>query len=178
MLLDYPKEICGYPVETDYKFWLKYVSSVMDTRDLHPQEKIPVIVNNIFDIWNVSQEETVRLFSGAIQFYNCGKEDRGLTPPNEPLIHWGRDMNNIRADFLLYYKIDINCDDTHMHWWEFRGMFDSLPSESKINSLISIRAEDPNDYRGKGQEKSYQACIERKRMAAVWPDQYGEEYNG
>lgn len=170
MLLELPDKICGFGVETDYKFWLKYVARVVDSRDLMDREKPGLILYNVFGDRDTGGVELEELFTKTMKFYNCGKEDRGLTPPDEVLLHWEKDMLSIHSDFLLYYKIDIDCADTHMHWWKFRGMFDSLPPESRIKSLIQVRNEDPSIYNGKNQHEAYKACVERKRAAAVWPD--------
>lgn len=133
MLIDYPNKICGISIETDFKYWLKYVARIIDSRILHPQEKVAIILYNLFV--DFKDEDVIKLFEETMKFYNSGKEDRGLTPPNEPLIHWEKDINTIRADFLLYYKIDINIEDTKMHWWEFQSLFNSLPPDSKIKKI-------------------------------------------
>lgn len=61
----------------------------------------------------------------------------------------------------------MDLDNTRMDWWKFKSMFNSLPPDSAIKTLMRIRGEDLNDYTGKGQEKLFRSKTEQKRAAAI-----------
>lgn len=163
-----PTKICGIEIDTDFKKWLR-VGRVLQARELHDLEKPDIILTNVFGNMD---GDPLALFEGVVDFYNCGHEDRGLPPPKEIPYHWERDSATIWADFFIYVRMDL--DKETMHWWRFRALFDSLPPESGIKTLMRIRAEDPADYHGKGLEKERAKMWERKRAAAVWPIEYDD----
>lgn len=174
-IIYYPDEIMGIKINTEFTFWLNNVGKILDSRELLDFEKPELILSNVFgdEIFN-SDIDHLKLFEKTMDFYNCGKEARGIKPPNETILHWEKDMLNILSDFLLYYKIDI--ETVNMHWWKFHSMFESLPADSRIKTLMQIRGEDLSEYNGKDQAKTRANLCERKKIAAVWPDEIIEEW--
>lgn len=49
------------------------------------------------------------------------------------------DSAYIYADFRRFYNIDLFECQGKLTWWEFRAMFDALPSDSKMKEIMCIR---------------------------------------
>ncbi len=177
LLLTPPTKICGHQIDTHFLLWLG-VGRALQSRTLFDYEKVDTVLKLVFgDAALVDAEDTAVYYAAALDFYNCGWEDRGLEPPKEDLYNWEKDSGTIWADFFIY--VPLNLDDAkmveHLHWWEFKYLFDSLPPQSQIKRLIQIRSEDPDDYAGKGMEKERHRMYQRKRAAAVWPPAEDDE---
>lgn len=178
LLQPLPSEIVGIPVETNHMVWVRKVARVIQSRELMFTDKVDIIIQNLFlpEDWPRSEDGLRALFLAVMDFYNCGKEDRGLKEPKETMLHWERDSAAIWGDFKVYANLDL--DNAELHWWEFNAIFDSLPPHSQIKRLMQTRAEDEADYRGSGMEKYRADLRERKRAAAVWPDVFfDDEYD-
>ena len=173
--IQYPTEILGIPIETDYTFWLRYVARILDSREITDQEKIDFVVRNVFGKDAHRRENAPELFLGCLDFYHCGKDADRFPRAEEVQLHWENDGLAILGDFFVYARIDLD-DGEPMHWWKFHAIFESLPSESRIKSLMQIRGIDPSDY--KGDAKGRAKMAEHKRMAAVWlpDDDYEPEF--
>lgn len=170
LLIRPPTEILGVPVETDFKKWLK-IGSILQSRDVHGFEKPQIVLRSVFTDDELAGLDALEAFTACVDFYNCGAEDRGLSPPKEDPYNWERDSIAIWGGFYAYYN-RMDLDRRKMHWWKFMTLFNNLPSDSQIKRLLQVRGEDEGDYSGKGMEKARAKARERKRAAAVWPDYY------
>lgn len=174
LLKKHPIEILGHNVDTDFKKWLK-IGSILSSRSLHDHEKIQICLINIFgDIEYSNEDEALEYFDALIKFYSLEQEDRGLDKPKELLLDWEYDSDTVWSDFLIYAQIDLEC--ATMHWWKFRALFDSLPSESHIKRLMAARSEDISDYSGKGRDRERHMVRQRKLSAAIYPD-IGDDFD-
>lgn len=167
-----PSDILGIPINTDFRKWLK-IGVIMQDRVPLDIERPGLILQNLFQVDEIEKHDPQKLLNAAMNFYHMGREDRGLPAPPELLYHWDRDWSTIQGDFWIYARIDLWDEQLKMHWWKFKAIFDSLPPDSAIKSLMQTRMDDPSKYKGKEMAKARRELMERKRAAAVYPlDEY------
>lgn len=77
-----------------------------------------------------------------IWFYQCGHNEK---PPEqkgkgskERIFSYVYDDLYIWGAFKQYYHIDLST--IHLHWWQFRAMWLSLPTESQFTKIRGYRA--------------------------------------
>lgn len=90
-------------------------------------------------------EEAVDKF---IWFYKCNKPDiqyKGKSTSKKKIFSYEYDDLYIWGAFKQYYKVDLTKD--YIHWWKFKAMWLSIPSESEYNKIKGYRA-----YSGKDKE--------------------------
>lgn len=163
LLRKHPDEICGIPVDTNFLFWMNIGVTLID-RDFTDLEKIDIVIDSVFDEPPQDEQQLYEWYTGIMDFYSCGQEDRGLPPAKELVLHWEIDSDTIWADFWCWHRIDLDKED--MHWWKFYALFKALPPDSQIKSLMRIRSEDLSDYSGKGKDRRTKE--EQKIAAAVY----------
>lgn len=169
LLKKHPTEILGREINTDFLTWMG-IGVIIDNPDMMLTEKMDSILVPLFGECPYDPQVALEWYAAVVLFYTCEAEDRGLTPPDEQLLDWEYDSDTIWADFKHWYGIDL--DETRMHWWKFKALFNSLSPDSAIKGKMAIRGEDLNDYTGKGQEKLRRRKEEQKRAAAIrWTEE-------
>lgn len=166
-LINPPTTISGKNVNTDFRYWME-IAHALEDDDILINEKVSVIVRRVFGAVPDTDDAAYELFEQCINFYNCGKERREVPSPPEKLLDWTYDSMTIWADFMVYLHIDLD-ELTYMHWWRFKALFESLPPDSHIKTLIAIRSEDLSDYSGKEMAKTRERKRQEKLLAAIHP---------
>lgn len=168
-MLELPGMILGQEVPTDWLWWLKNVGYVLDSPLLW-REKCDILLLNVFGRRLPAPEE--ECLQGILDFYFCGKTDTDASPPPERLLDWRKDALRIWGDFRVYTGIDLNA--ARMHWWEFMGIFDSLPPDSQIMTAIRYRGIDLSTIPD-ARERAHYARV--KRAVALERTDYEAEYD-
>lgn len=78
-------------------------------------------------------------------------EPSGLPSSNEPMIYWDLDSPAIVASFRQAYGIGLS-ELQKMHYWEFRSLLFSLPSDTRMGGLFSTRSK-VIDSKVKGEDR-------------------------
>ena len=84
-----------------------------------------------------------------IWFYKCGKVDINQKSSNkgqkkEQIFNYSYDADLIYGTYMIYARIDLN---KYVHWWKFKAIWNSLPSDCEFNKIKSYRA-----YTGKDED--------------------------
>ena len=77
-----------------------------------------------------------------------------------------QDREYIRAGFRQAYGINLEDEYGRMHWMEFLGLLESLPSDTKMAEIASIRVQ-PIPKRDKYNASQVDALIRAKRAVAL-----------
>lgn len=177
LLKTIPHEILGVAVNCDFLFWME-LGTYIDSEKLTIEEKIEVVNKRVFKCCPADGVEAIAWYKAIIDFYLCGAEDRGLTPPKERLLDWKADSDAIWGDFYRAYggmdldKIPPYNKKQGLHWWQFKALFDALPPDSNIKNKISIRGEDINGIK----DAEYRRAKEEQKRAVSLdpPDDFME----
>lgn len=77
-----------------------------------------------------------------------------------------QDRSYIRAGFRQAYGINLDDEYGRLHWLEFIGMLESLPSDTKMSEVANIRMQ-PIPKRDKYNSAQVDALIRAKRAVAL-----------
>ncbi|HIW40632.1 MAG TPA: bacteriophage Gp15 family protein [Candidatus Mediterraneibacter vanvlietii] len=77
-----------------------------------------------------------------------------------------QDRAYIRAGFRQAYNIDLENQFGKLHWIEFIGLLESLPSDTKMSEIANIRLQ-PIPKRDKYNSAQVDALIRAKRAVAL-----------
>ena len=86
-----------------------------------------------------------------IWFYSCGKEHiptptkKQKAKKTSQVYSYKHDSDLIWSAFWMYARIDLS--KTKLHWWKFRAIWNSLPSECEFVKVKGYRA-----YEGKDED--------------------------
>ncbi len=141
---------------------------VLDSQ-LFGAEKIGIILDNVYQ--KRIPEDLNAAWQGVLWFYLAGElPDKDEPQPPEKMLDWAKDSAAIWADFRRTYGIDLSR--TRLHWWEFRAMLASLPSDSQIKEALYWRGLDLSKVKDDEQRAEYARI---KRRWALEPVSYDEE---
>ena len=106
-------------------------------------------------------------------FYACGEkkvntgkeDDPDASTSSKQIYSYEADAQYIYAAFLSQYGIDLQ-DIDYLHWWKFKGMFNSLSDDSKIVKIMEYRSMVISPDMSKEQKDFYRTM---KRLYAL-PD--------
>lgn len=82
------------------------------------------------------------------------------------LLNFSQDSLYIYGSFMGAYGIDLFDEQDNLHWWKFISLFESLPDDSKIKQVISIRTQPIPTPDGHNQEL-INTILEQKRYYAL-----------
>jgi hypothetical protein len=149
----------GRPVKIhcDYLSCLRTIMAFEDN-DLADQEKLGVMIANLFDETITPTEDLLR---NAIKFLNCDDEQSEISGPRT--YSFSKDANLIYAAFRQTHDIDLR--KAKLHWWEFIALFMDLGSETTFCQVVGLRK----------RLKDGSALPEERKMAASMPDVFDIE---
>ena len=151
-------------IKTDFREWLKIGELLKDK-----ETKITDIAYVVEDISLLDLIKNQEAFKNAIiDFYlNENATPHSISESSTPILDYIQDGEYIVGSFMQAYGIDLtSCD---MHWHRFKALCFSLPEETKIQKIMSIRG-----YRKTS--KSYESqCEELKRSWSLDVDHTHDE---
>lgn len=175
--MDYPKSIfykdIEIPIHWDFKAGIEFENLIYDPT-LCEEERLVKILENYFDVLPKIDEPQL-LIEEMLKFYRCGREDKLREgEENEPRPQQPYDFNEdwgyIHAAFLQQYQIDLNTVEG-LHWWQFKGMFESLNDDTQFKKILGFRHVRIDNNMSKEQKKYYR---EMKRIYRL-PDKRTQE---
>lgn len=113
------------------------------------------IMNN--DFANIKLYENItsninEAIKKMLWFYKCGKEEEKeenkSNSNKEEILSYEYDADYIFSAFLDQYGVNIKKIE-YLHWWEFKAMIKGFKDDNKISEIMSIRAMDTKDLKGK-----------------------------
>lgn len=146
-----------YRIRTDFRIYILFELLWQDD-SLKPKEKLKKSFTLCY------RDEIPRNYEEAANalmwFYKCGKEDnpqkkaiaakRGKTR----IYSFDYDDDYIFAAFMSQYKINLQRIK-HLHWWEFRAMFNSLTNSNEFVKIMEYRSIDLKEDMPKEQKAFY-----------------------
>lgn len=165
-----------YKINTDYRISIMFELMIQDNT-LTRREK-PLIALNLY------YPDTPHDISKALQkimwFYSCGKTKSKTTKQKtnniskndtpKQIYSFEHDAELIFAAYLSQYGVNLQRID-HLHWWEFKALFEGLDASNKIIEVMSIRSTKIT----KDMPKSERNRIRRLKEIYELPDMRTEE---
>ncbi len=164
-----------YKINTDYRISIMFEMMIQD-KALTGREK-PLMALNLY------YPETPHDLSKALQkimwFYNCGKtklnkradkKEKEIKNTPKQIYSFEHDSELIFAAYLGQYGINLQRID-HLHWWEFKALFEGLNASNKIIEVMGIRSTKIT----KDMPKSEKERIRRLKEIYELPDMRTEE---
>lgn len=140
----------SYPIETDFREWFRFGDMLAD-QELTKEEKLYLMTEWLYETPEEITSELVNAVFGFYrvdglkpdipEFYEDEEPEENDQPKRPPVFDWKYDAAFILGDFRRFYGIDLLSVE-HMHWWEFRCLFDALPDDSQCRKRIDIRSTD------------------------------------
>lgn len=144
-------------VDTDFRTWMEFEQLL---REAQPDEwKAEAALglcyreDRLFDM----AEAMRRLF----EFYVCGEPEserpkKKAGKIQKRIYDYERDIKMIYAAFRAQYGINLQTIE-HLHWWEFRAMFEGLTEDHLIVKVIGYRGIDLTQIKNKSERQRYAA---------------------
>lgn len=143
---EYPEEITvgniQIPIVTDFREIIRFIDMLKDDH-INVYEKIQLIRQYfLMDAQKYDFTEAMDMFCEFIamreeKIQNC-EEKQTTSNASKALYSYEIDYPYIYSAFLQVYGINIRTIK-YMHWWEFRMLFDGLPSDTEIKQRITYR---------------------------------------
>lgn len=149
---------------TDFRDWIRFLLLVSsDAPDIDKAAMLP--------LWLAEPVPLTRGIVEGLRGFCLARElspdaakkddDEDEPPPHRPPTwDWTIDGKFVLGDFRRYYGLDLLRVE-HLHWWEFRALFEALPGDSCSMQRINIRGKDLSKLRTKS-EKQYYAELQRR----------------
>lgn len=157
-----------YEISSDFRTFVLF-EMLLNDNDISDEEKLVEIINLIF-VDDPPEEITDSVFDSIIEFYRCGNPElkrksakRRKSP--KKIYDFEYDDAYIYAAFLSAYSIDLN-DTPYLHWWKFRALFESLPSDCEIVKIMGYRSIDISTIK----DNSERARIQRLQAVYALPN--------
>ena len=159
-----PKEVEGLELNTDFRTSILF-ELLMQDKDISNQDKVALAINLYFNKQPKSHEEMKKMTKAIIWFYSCGNKKQELKENNqkEEIVKKEKKRKQIYSfeqdDFLIYsafmeqYHIDLN--ETKLHWWKFKAMFDGLNDDILFSKVMGYRSIDLSKIKDKKQIEHY-----------------------
>ncbi len=135
-----------YPISTNFRTIILFEILLTD-KSLSDREKLEEMICLFFPE-DMPERITKETIDAIIDFYKCGKKDTDKqkavksTIKNKTKVYsfeW--DDAYIYSAFLTAYKMDLN-DIDYLHWWKFKALFNSLPSDCEFVKIMGYRGTD------------------------------------
>lgn len=147
-----------YLVLTDFRHWARVESTILDS-EITDRQKETFLLSSFLPAIGAGQISLQTGYPFPIEaglrslmdFYSCGddkpddEKDKEEKPKpeekhTERIYDFRHDIALIYASFRSAYGLDLSRESS-MHWWLFRALFDGLPPESSIKTLMRARSE-------------------------------------
>ena len=157
-----PTEVEGLELNTDFRTSILF-ELLMQDKDISNEDKVALSINLYFNRQPKSTKEIEKMTKAIIWFYSCGNKKKELKDNEEEIVKKERKRKQIYSfeqdDFLIYsafmeqYHIDLN--ETNLHWWKFKAMFDGLNDNILFSKVMGYRSIDLSKIEDKKQREHY-----------------------
>lgn len=135
-------------INADYRTFIKFEEE-MQGKDLNGAVMKALL--NFYPAFNLIIEKDLlnEAVDKFIWFYSCGKEyinnpsKNSKSVKNSQIFSYKHDSYLIWSAFWMYGRIDIS--EGFLHWWKFKAIWETLPSECEFVKIKSYRAYDGKD---------------------------------
>lgn len=166
----------GFKIKTSYKQGVKF-ELLMQDKEISEEERIELVLRIFYyedDLEKIeTSEELEKRIDDILWFYRCGEEEKTSrtteTNKQKQIYSYEFDSKLIYSAFRKEYNVNLQKED--LHWWEFKGMFESLSDSNKIVEVMGYRAMDTSKIKDKQERKRYRKL---QKLYAL-PDMRSEE---
>lgn len=166
----------GLKIRTDFRESIKF-ELLMQNNNIDEKDKIKLALNLYFyDINIKNTEELKKAIDDILWFYKCGKEgqeektsQKATKEHTRRIYSYEFDAEYIFSAFMEQYG--INLSRKHMHWWEFKALFNSINENVLFSKIMSYRAIDLSKIKDKDMKKYYK----KMKKTYALPDLRSEE---
>lgn len=145
------------PIVTDFRDWLKFILLLGD-KNLTDHMKAVMLPE-----WLITPQPLTRGIVEGLRYF-CEAMPLEPDPPEgadgeadgtakPPVWDWAFDAKYVLGDFRRYYGLDLLRTE-YLHWWEFKALFLSLPTESRSMERIGIRGTDLSKIKDRNRQKA------------------------
>ena len=148
---DFPRELCGVPIDTDYRRMVQF-ELLLREESVPEADKIHLALSLLY---KQPVPDPVRAWDRLLWYYSCGQsgeqvQDEGkATPPR--LYDFETDAQRIYTAFLQCYRIDLQKEP--LHWFKFHTLLVNLPHDSPFGQIMYYRT--VNLAQLKGEERKH-----------------------
>lgn len=141
-----------FPIITDFRHWMYMESTLLDA-GVSGEDKTVLLLSSFSPSIGagliLSGHDFPFSLEAAVEalqaFFQCNRpnEKKSAEPykgKKERPYDFMHDMDLIYAGFLSAYAIDLTSVGS-MHWWRFKSLFNGLPPESAMKTLMRARLE-------------------------------------
>lgn len=162
-----------YPVNTDFRVWIKFALMFEDTKQDRYQF-ITKVLNLCLKKGNGQKLPALdKLLDAVYEFYAMKQpkptQGRKQDENKKAVFSFEYDAEYIYTAFYSQYGIDLNT--ANMHWWKFKTLFQGLTGEHQYCKIIEYRTIKLSEIKDKKQREQ---ISKMKRLYAL-PDNRTEE---
>lgn len=160
ILIDnFPTEIYGIPIDTDYRRIVQFELLMLD-KEIPPIDKIALAIDLIY---LKPVPDLFHAWDGLLWYYSGGYEKgaKKTRANNRRVYDFEEDAERIYTAFLQEYQIDLQ--ERAIHWWKFRALLFALPDTCFMGKIMYYRGLDLSQL--KGVEKKH--ALKMQNMFAI-----------
>ena len=147
-----------YAINSDFRTSMLF-ELMMNDNELSDEERIKKTLSLYYPIVPYDRREAMEQI---LWFYRCAKDmikTKGSSGgSNDKIYDYDFDDTYIYSAFLDQYNIDLQ--DTDLHWWKFKALFQSLKEDNKIVEIMGYRSMDLNKIKDKEEKNRYKKMKE------------------
>ena len=162
---DFPRELDGLPIRTDYRMMVMFEELLHDA-EIPDRQKVVQGVQLLFE---QDPQDWTAAWDALLWYYRGGPEpvrecSGARNRPSEtakraaPVYDFEQDAALIYAAFRQIYGVDLQAEA--LHWWAFRAMLLALPDTCLMGRIMQIRSVDVSKL--KGTEKKRYAKLQQQ----------------
>lgn len=131
-----------YSINADYRVFVRYELLMQDSS----VSDVDKLTRSLNEFYRGNVPENIEAAANELlRFYTRGKEIK-LPNENDAVNHgdkmiysYEHDGDMIYAAFRQCYGINLTSLE-YMHWWEFKALFENLPSDCEFMRAVSYRS--------------------------------------
>lgn len=158
LLVDDIDEVVNSQIKIDFNTDFRIVimfELLMQDNTIREELKVKQALNLFYP--NQSQIKDVqKAIDDILWFYRCGKETktsrRRGKEETKQIYSYEFDDELIYDAFLNQYRVNLQRIE-HLHWWEFKAMFNGLKKDNLIVEIMGYRAMDLSKIKDKEERK-------------------------
>lgn len=142
---DFPCELCGVPIDTDYRRMVQFELLMLD-EGVPAQDKLLLGLKLLYKQPVTSLPEA---WDRLLWFYRGGEENKdsaGAAGQGARVYDFEQDADRIYTAFLQIYGIDLQ--EEPVHWWKFRALLFALPDTCLMGKIMYYRSVDVGQLKG------------------------------
>ena len=177
-------ERIGVKFRTNFRIAILFELLMQDSSIKKEDKLFQAIILFYPNLKEVEEIGVEKAIDNILWFYRCGKEevkpkenednDDIETGKIKQIYSYEFDDKYIYDAFLDQYNINLQ-QIKHLHWWEFKAMFDGLKDDNEIVKIMGYRAINLSKIKDKEERKRYQKLKEQYALPDMRSDEEKEQ---